>query len=108
VTGAAAHIAFDPRRDVPLIGASGGISTILAFYALRFPGARVGWLLWRLPAAFYFAIWVGFQLLTSIAQAEGSSDVSAFAHLGGAGAGVAFWAIQRRMEAWNCRGAAPS
>ena len=36
------HGLLDPRRDMPLIGASGAISGIIVFYALVFPRAKVG------------------------------------------------------------------
>jgi len=35
------HGLFDPRPDVPLVGASGGISALLAFYALALPHVRL-------------------------------------------------------------------
>jgi membrane associated rhomboid family serine protease len=98
--GALLHAALDPRGDVTLIGASAGISSILAYYVFRFPGARIGWFAWSLPAWGYGAIWIGFQLVYALRQAAGLTKVSAFAHLGGAAVGVAFWALERRMTAW--------
>ncbi len=106
--GAFAHALLDPRRDVPLVGASAGISALLAYYAFRFPRARIGWFGWNLPAWAYFAIWAGFQMLTSIQQAAGFSNASAFGHLGGAAVGVAFWAAQRRMSPWTSKEGPPS
>jgi membrane associated rhomboid family serine protease len=35
------HVAADPRDTVPCIGASGGISGVIVFYALKFPQARL-------------------------------------------------------------------
>jgi len=99
--GALVHALLDPRRAIPVIGASAGISALLACYAFRFPRARIGWLAWNLPAWAYFVIWAGFQGLISIHQAAGFSNVSAFGHLGGAAVGVAFWAVQRRMSPWT-------
>lgn len=108
VGGALAHALFDPRANVPLIGASAGISAILAYYALRFPHARIGWFAWNLSARTYVALWVGFQLLAALRQAAGLSNVSAFGHIGGAGVGVAFWALQRRMGPWSSTDVPPS
>jgi membrane associated rhomboid family serine protease/ribosomal protein L37AE/L43A len=101
--GALVHALLDPRGDVPLIGASAGISAILVYYVFRFPGARIGWLAWSLPAWGYGAIWIVFQFLGVLRQAAGLTRVSAFAHLGGAAVGVAFWAWERRMTAWTSR-----
>jgi membrane associated rhomboid family serine protease len=36
------HIIADPVSQIPCIGASGGISGIIAFYALRFLGNKMG------------------------------------------------------------------
>ena len=42
IVGDLAHIAGEPRDLLPCIGASGGISGIITFYALQFPHARLG------------------------------------------------------------------
>jgi membrane associated rhomboid family serine protease len=100
LVGNVAHVLLDPASDVPCIGASGGISGILAFYALRFPQARLAFL-WRpfvvllqwmvMPAWGAFVLWLLLQALGVVAQLGGMSDVSSLAHLGGATAGLAFW-----------------
>ena len=36
------HVAGNPHSMVPCVGASGGISGVIAYYALRFPRARLG------------------------------------------------------------------
>jgi membrane associated rhomboid family serine protease/Zn-finger nucleic acid-binding protein len=108
IAGAILHGLLDPRSGMPLIGASAGISTLLAYYALRFPRARIGWLWWNLPAWGYFVVWIGFQLLTAAQQAAGVSNVSAFGHIGGAAVGVAFWRGQRRMSPWTSAEKPPS
>lgn len=97
--GDLAHIALDPRSTIPVIGASGGISGVLAFYILRFPKARLGILFrvffyfrWiQMPAYAWGLLWVILQLLGAFQQVSGTSNVSALAHLGGAAVGVAFW-----------------
>jgi membrane associated rhomboid family serine protease/Zn-finger nucleic acid-binding protein len=97
--GDLAHIALDPRSTIPVIGASGGISGILAYYVLRFPKARLGILFrfflyfrWiQMPAYAWGLLWVAFQLVGALQQVSGASNVSALAHLGGAAVGVAFW-----------------
>jgi membrane associated rhomboid family serine protease len=103
--GDVAHIVLDPRSDVPLIGASGGISGIIAFYALQFPRARLGVLFrlfivyfrWvRVPASAYVAFWILLQVVGAYLQLTGATSVSAVAHLGGALAGVTLWVAARR------------
>lgn len=93
------HIALDPRPEIPAIGASGGISGIIVFYALKFPRARLGFLMrflfyfrWiRMPAHAFVLIWVILQLIGAMQQAAGTTNVSSLAHLGGAAVGFWFW-----------------
>lgn len=102
------HILLEPSSKIPCIGASGGISGIIAFYALQFPRARLGFLLlthfWRyhwlqLPAWGAFVLWVMLQIWISLQQAHGFSDVSGAAHLGGATVGFFAWLFWKRLEA---------
>ncbi|MDQ7820543.1 MAG: rhomboid family intramembrane serine protease [Armatimonadota bacterium] len=103
--GDAAHIALDPRSEVPLIGASGGISGVIAFYALQFPRARLGVLFrifliyfrWvRMPAYAYVGVWILLQVVGAYLQLTGATSVSALAHLGGVLVGAGFWLAYRR------------
>ncbi|HXF83740.1 MAG TPA: rhomboid family intramembrane serine protease [bacterium] len=104
LAGDALHIAFDPRSEVPVVGASGGISGIILYYALRFPRARLGLLLriflyfrWvNVPAYAYVGFWLLLQAILAGQQLAGLTNVSALAHLGGAAAGVAGWLLTRR------------
>lgn len=97
------HILLDPDSTVPCIGASGGISGVIAFYALRFPKQRLAvmfWFLvktfwWRMGAFWMFAIWVILQGIIAGQQIAGMSQVSGGAHLGGALVGVVAWALWR-------------
>lgn len=101
--GDLAHIATDPQSPIPAVGASGGISGIIAFYALRFPRARIGllfryWYVFRwmyMPAYVAFFLWGLLQILLAYQQLAGVGSVAAFAHLGGAAAGVVAWATWR-------------
>lgn len=103
VVGHAFHVLCEPRSNLACIGASGGISGIIAFYAFMFPKARigflhhVGWL--RMPAWGAFAFWLLFQGYAAARQIEGFGDVSALAHIGGAVTGLGFWWVTR--ERWN-------
>lgn len=101
------HIAADPRANIPCIGASGGISGLVAFYALKFPHAKLGYLLrfgyipirWiRFPAWGAFLLWVLLQVYGVYKQLAGYSSVSSLAHLGGLAVGVVFWWAWRDID----------
>lgn len=101
--GGALHIAFDARSNLPCVGASGAISSILAFYALQFPKAKICLLIslkfyfrWvRLPAWGAFLLWCLLQAVLLIEQLQGISHISALAHSGGVAIGVLFGLIHR-------------
>jgi membrane associated rhomboid family serine protease len=101
--GDALHILVDPRATVPLVGASGGISGVIAYYALQFPKTRLGVLFFfkwfRIPAAVMMVLWLTAQVFGAINQAAGAGHVSALAHLGGASVGLLFWLHSRRTHA---------
>lgn len=102
--GDLAHLAADPHSQTPCIGASGGISGIITFYALKFPRFRLAFMLrywWRfqwirLPAWFALVLWILVQLFGAWQQVAGISTVSSFAHLGGAATGLAVWLVWRK------------
>jgi membrane associated rhomboid family serine protease len=108
LAGGALHIMTDPRSDLPCVGASGGISGLMAFYALRFPKARLGMRLWlrytgrapwfTFPVWGWFAFWMAVQLFGVLQQVSGFGHVSALAHVGGALAGFAAWVAWRKVE----------
>jgi membrane associated rhomboid family serine protease/Zn-finger nucleic acid-binding protein len=99
VIGGIAHVLADPSSTIPCVGASGGISGIMAFYALKFPSARIVIMVWyrfiRVPAVVAFVFWILLQLLTAWMQSQGISNVAAMAHLGGVATGVAAWLFWR-------------
>lgn len=103
VFGSFVHILFDPGSPVPCVGASGGISGVIAFYALRFPKNQMAvmfWFIfktywWRMSAIWLFAIWVVLQIIISGQQIAGYSLVSGGAHIGGALVGVVAWWLWR-------------
>lgn len=111
IAGAWLHGLFVPN---PLIGASGGALGLVVFYAFMFPHARILWLplgllgrtvFWAVarpwmhrgfPVWFYLVVCVGLDLLFVSDQLSGDSDISALAHLGGAGMGALLaWAWRR-------------
>lgn len=101
LSGVLAHSVLHPDPTVPLIGASGGISGILACYAVRYPNARISFLWWiyyiyikprwiSLPAWIALVAWVGWQFILASMQLSGYGSVSAVGHLGGAAVGLAY------------------
>lgn len=104
VAGGLLHALGDPRGLLPCVGASGGISGVIVYYALRFPEARLGILIryflffrWlHFPAWSGLIIWVVWQALIAHQQLAGRSSVSALAHLGGAAVGFGAWLLWRR------------
>jgi membrane associated rhomboid family serine protease len=105
LVGDLAHAAADPRSDTPCVGASGGISGVITYYALRFPRAKLGfmfryWTYFRwitMPAWFALVLWFLLQLWLAHGQIAGLTNVSALAHLGGAAVGLGAWALGRKQ-----------
>jgi membrane associated rhomboid family serine protease len=104
LAGGLLHVLGDPHASVPCIGASGAISGVIACYALRFPRARLTFFWWflvyvrrfTLSARTAFVLWLLLQAVLAGMQREGLSNVSALAHVGGAAAGAACWALWRK------------
>jgi membrane associated rhomboid family serine protease len=103
LAGALAHAWFDPRPDLPVVGASAAISGVIVYYALRFPDAKLGflfriglWFRWlAIPALGLLVIWLLLQGVMAWQQLTGYGHVSALAHLGGALTGLAFWSARK-------------
>jgi len=103
VVGDAVHVLGEPASATPCIGASGGISGVIVYYAIRFPRARLGFLVrfyyifrWiRMPAYGLLLLWLAMQIVGAMAQLSGFSNVSSLAHLGGASVGFMFWFLTR-------------
>jgi membrane associated rhomboid family serine protease len=88
------HSVLGQGGNIPLVGASGGIFGVLAFYAVAFPRARMGLLFYfrlvRLPVWGMLVLYALLQGVGAYLQATGSGGgVSYLAHVGGAGVGVA-------------------
>ncbi|MCP5067562.1 MAG: rhomboid family intramembrane serine protease [bacterium] len=86
--------------SVPAIGASGGVSGVLAYYAFRFPQIRIGFTVFytywiRLSAAMWFLLWASLQV---IGATRSMGNIAYAAHLGGAAIGVLFWWIGRKQR----------
>lgn len=96
------QILVDPTSMVPMIGASGAISGVLAGYVTLFPHARVVTLIpififihfMEVPAGIFIVLWFVLQLVQGYLSlgmiAEGGGGVAWFAHIGGFLAGLVF------------------
>ncbi len=93
------HALVSPEQHRPLIGASGGVSGVVAAYLILYPRVRI-WGLFlkgiplRLPA--YGAIGFWFALQFVAAFFGGDEAVGWFAHLGGFLAGAILIPVMRR------------
>ena len=89
------QIFVDPTSMVPMIGASGAISGVLAGYVTLFPHARVVTLIpififihfMEVPAGIFIVLWFVLQLVQGYLSlgmlADGAGGVAWFAHIGG-------------------------
>jgi membrane associated rhomboid family serine protease len=96
---AGAHVAIDPRSEIPTLGASGAVAGVLGAYFVFFPRSRVLTLIplfiliyfVEVPAAIFLGIW----FLVELARGSGvlfggsASQIAFFAHIGGFVSGVA-------------------
>ena len=104
LVGDIVHLLANPSSTVPCVGASGGISGVIVYYALQFPRARLGFMFrywfrfhWvHMPAWFVLILWLALQTYTAVMQWSGLSNVAATAHFGGAAVGFIFWLAWRK------------
>lgn len=102
ISGNLLHALAEPRSGLPCIGASGGISGVLAFYALAFAERKIS-ILWHyqfrgfrwieMSAWTAFGLWFMLQLFSTVQQLTGLGHVSALAHMGGVIAGGVLWFV---------------
>ena len=90
--GALAQFLADPQSAVPMIGASGAISALIAVYALiisRSQASAIGPIPGHWVRALWLAAaWIGLQLLLGFAGGGGFGAVAIWAHVGGFLAGL--------------------
>ncbi|RME94682.1 MAG: rhomboid family intramembrane serine protease [Verrucomicrobia bacterium] len=99
LAGTVAELLVPGSGAIPRVGASAGISAVVAFYALKFPHARLGMLFryfyslrWvTFSARTGFFLWVALQVVGAVFEFQGLGGVAHLAHLGGAAAGLAWW-----------------
>jgi rhomboid family protein len=99
VIGGLTHALMLPNSTLPLVGASGAISGIIAAYLMLHPRVRV-WVLafrffpLRLSAALVLGIWIATQVIMIILPETG--PVAWWAHIGGLLAGAVLVLFLRR------------
>ncbi len=103
VAAALCHGILDPSSRLPMVGASGAISGVLAAYLMRYPYARIDTLIFffffvtviPIPAFFYIVFWFVVQLLNGLfSYGLGVvGGVAWFAHVGGFLAGVILYKL---------------
>ncbi len=99
------HTFFDPRPEIPCVGASGFISGIIASYAICFPKARLSFMIFprsfiftmmtgrfwfAIPAWAAFGLWILFQIAMTARTESSTGGVAYMAHIGGVLAGMIF------------------
>jgi len=106
IGAALTQIFIDPQSQIPMVGASGAISGILAAYLLYFPNVRVTALLIfgifarivPVPAILLVGLWFVLQLFSgaaSLGADAATGGVAYWAHIGGFIAGLVLAFILR-------------
>lgn len=90
--GAGLQWAAGPQSAVPMIGASGAISALIAVFALLFGRSQaraIGFIPSHWVRALWLAAaWIGLQLLLGLAGGAGFGAIAIWAHVGGFLAGL--------------------
>jgi membrane associated rhomboid family serine protease len=119
VVATLAHVFVAPRSEIPLVGASGAISGVLAAYIVLFPKARVRTLIFAVFIVTTISVpawlFLGFHFLTNLylgmdsirTGAVGTGGVATIAHVGGYGAGFVLVFALTSPRDWF-RGPGPS
>jgi membrane associated rhomboid family serine protease len=98
------QIFITPDSTVPMLGASGAISGLLAAYVLYFPRARiltfvVPFFIFTLPAFLFIGYWIALQALNAFLNIGAiGGGVAFFAHVGGFGTGLILALLLRPRE----------
>ncbi len=106
VAAALGQFVADPSSPIPMIGASGAISAVLAVYAMLFGRDEVR-AIGPIPAHWVRALWlaagwIAIQLLIGLATVGSEFQIATAAHVGGFLIGLA---MARPLLAWRYRAA---
>jgi membrane associated rhomboid family serine protease len=98
IAGGLAHVASDPSSLVPLVGASGAVSGVLAAYLMLRPMAHVtvllfGIMTFQIHAYWFLATWIAWQAVNLLLFQGG--EVSYWSHFGGLLAGALLIVVMR-------------
>jgi membrane associated rhomboid family serine protease len=94
----------NPESPIPMVGASGAISGVIAGYLLLYPRANIRVFYWLivfigtiyLPAYLLLGFWLFEQAIALPESMEQASGVAVAAHLGGFGAGLLLTPLFKR------------
>jgi membrane associated rhomboid family serine protease len=111
VAAALSEAFVDPSLAVPMLGASGAISGVLAAYVLIFPRARVtvivplGIILYPLKISAFYVVgfWFLMQLLNVFGTGAAAAGTAWGAHVGGFIAGIALTPLLSRFPLFGRR-----
>jgi membrane associated rhomboid family serine protease len=104
IAGSLLQIFITPDSTVPMLGASGAISGLLAAYVLYFPRARVltfviPFFIFTLPAYVFIGYWIALQALNAFLNIGAiGGGVAFFAHVGGFATGLILALLLRPLE----------
>ena len=102
--GTALHALFASDDPAVLMGASGCVSAVTVFYALRFPSARLRYLRWFRWATMPATAGLLFWLVTKLASTQsffGRAEPTVWPYVGGALTGLVFWLVLRDSSVWS-------
>jgi membrane associated rhomboid family serine protease len=104
IAGSLLQIFITPDSTIPMLGASGAISGLLAAYVLYFPRARiltfvVPFFIFTLPAYVFIGYWIALQALNAFLNIGAiGGGVAFFAHVGGFATGLILALLLRPRE----------
>jgi membrane associated rhomboid family serine protease len=115
ICAALAQTLINPHSTVPMVGASGAISGVLAAYVLTYPRARItviiplGILFYpvKISAFFVVGFWFVVQLVQAAMTDPGEPGVAWWAHVGGFAAGLALTPLFTRIPLYGRRPRGP-
>ena len=101
VLASAIWVIAGQESNMPVVGASGAISAVMAAYLLMFPSAKVrtlitiGFMVWpvKVPAHIMIGLWIVLQIVNNFLNP--STGVAYLAHIGGFVVGFILAAIMR-------------
>ncbi len=99
VAAGTAHILVEPGSQLPLVGASGAVSGVIAAYLVLHPNIRLWALVFmkiplRVPASWVISLWLALQIYQILTAGE--EGTAWWAHVGGFCTGAALVVVMRR------------